>query len=119
MHQQCHYVGLDVSLEATSICVIDDAGTIIWRGKCCSDPDTITAIVRQHAPGAVRVGLETGQLSNWLTLSRRRRGAPVVCIDARHAKAALSLGINKTDANDAFGLAQVVRRVRPAGGERH
>jgi Transposase IS116/IS110/IS902 family len=57
----------------------------------------------------VRVGLETGQLSNWLTLSLRRRGVPVVCMDARHAKAALSLQINKTDANDAFGLAQVVR----------
>ncbi len=109
MDQQCHYVGLDVSLETTSICVIDDAGAIIWRGKCRSDPDTITAIVRQHAPGAVRVGLETGQLSNWLTLSLRRRGVPVVCMDARHAKAALSLQINKTDANDAFGLAQVVR----------
>jgi transposase len=109
MDQQRHYVGLDVSLETTSICVIDDAGAIIWRGKCRSDPDTITAIVRQHAPGAVRVGLETGQLSNWLTLSLRRRGVPVVCMDARHAKAALSLQINKTDANDALGLAQVVR----------
>ena len=72
-------------------------------------PTAITATVRQHAPGAVRVGLETGQLSNWLTLSLRRRGVPVVCMDARHAKAALSLQINKTDANDAFGLAQVVR----------
>ena len=60
MDQQCHYVGLDVSLETTSICVIDDAGAIIWRGKCRSDPDTITAIVRQHAPGAVRVGLGLG-----------------------------------------------------------
>src|SRR5436305_4139539 len=109
MEQQSHYVGLDVSLKTTSICVIDDAGAIIWRGKCSSDPDTITAIVRQHAPAAMRVGLETGQLSNWLTLSLRRRGVPVICMDARHAKAALSLQINKTDANDAFGLAQVVR----------
>src|SRR5882724_13556990 len=50
-----------------------------------------------------------GTRPNWLTLSLRRRGVPVVCIDARHAKAALSLQINKTDANDAFGLAQVVR----------
>jgi transposase len=55
------------------------------------------------------VGLETGQLSNWLTLALRRRGLPVVCLDARHAKAALSLQMNKTDANDALGLAQVVR----------
>src|SRR3979411_740922 len=109
MDQQCHYVGLDVSLETTSICVIDDEGNIMWRWKSSSDPNTITAMVRQHAPGAVRVGLETGQLSNWLTLSLRRRGVPVICMDARHAKAALSLQINKTDANDALGLAQVVR----------
>src|SRR6201987_2906556 len=103
MDQQCHYVGLDVSPETPSICVIDDAGAIIWRGKCSSDPDAIAATLCRHAPGAVRVGLETGQSSNWLMLSLRRRGVPVVCMDARHAKAALSLQINKTDANDAFG----------------
>ena len=79
MNEQRHYVGLDVSLETTSICVIDDAGAIIWRGKCSSDPDAITATLRQHAPGAVRVGLETGQLSNWLTLSLRRRGRASRC----------------------------------------
>jgi len=108
MDQQ-HYVGLDVSLENTSICVIDQGGTIVWRGKCGTDPDTISQTVGARAPALVRVGLETGQLSNWLTLGLRRRGLPVVCIDARHAKAALSLQVNKTDANDALGLAQVVR----------
>ncbi len=65
--------------------------------------------MRTYAPEAIRIGLETGQLSNWLTLSLRRRRLPIVCLDARHAKAALSLQINKTDANDAFGLAQIVR----------
>ena len=109
MDQQQQYVGLDVSLETTAICVIDDKGAVVWRGKCASTPELITAAVRQHAPAAIRVGLETGQLSNWLTLNLRRRGVPVVCLDARHAKAALSLQINKTDANDAFGLAQIVR----------
>ncbi len=57
----------------------------------------------------MRIGLETGLVSNWLTRSLRQRGLPVVCIDARHAEAALSLQINKTDGNDAFGLAQVIR----------
>jgi transposase len=55
MNEQRHYVGLDVSLETTSICVIDDAGAIIWRGKCRSDPDAIAATLRQHPPA--RCGL--------------------------------------------------------------
>ena len=108
MDQQ-HYVGLDVSLETVSICIIDNSGAVVWRGKCATEPDSICQIVRTQAPALVRVGLETGQLSNWLTLGLRRRGLPVVCLDARHAKAALSLQVNKTDANDALGLAQVVR----------
>ena len=108
MDQQ-HYVGLDVSLETTSICVLDHSSTVVWRGKCSTEPEPICAAVRQHASALVRVGLETGQISNWLTLAMRKQGLPVVCLDARHAKAALSLQVNKTDANDAHGLAQVVR----------
>jgi transposase len=108
MDQQ-HYVGLDVSLETTSICVVDQNGATVWRGKCSTEPQPICETVRKHAPGLVRVGLETGQLSNWLTLELRKQGLPIVCLDARHAKAALSLQVNKTDANDAHGLAQVVR----------
>ena len=107
--EQRHYVGLDVSQDLTTICVIDDAGTRVWRGTCASDPDAIAAAVRAHAPAAVRIGLETGLLSNFLTRTLRQRQLPVVCLDARHAKAALRVQINKTDANDAFGLAQVVR----------
>ena len=61
------------------------------------------------------IGLETGQLSNWLTRTLCELGLPVVCLDARHAKAALKLQVNKTDANDAWGLAQIVRT---AGSEK-
>jgi transposase len=100
-------VGLDVSLEETAICVLDKTGKVIWRGRCSSDPDAIARTVRDRAPFAVRLGLETGQLSTWLSL--RRLDLPVVCLDARHAKAALSLQVNKTDDNDAHGLAQIVR----------
>jgi transposase len=107
MDQQ-QYVGLDVSLETTAVCVVDEAGTVIWRGKCASTPEGITAAVQTYAPAAVRVGLETGQLSNWLTLNLRRCGLPVLSLDARYAKAAFSMQINKTDANDALGLAQIV-----------
>ncbi len=109
MSQQELYVGLDVSLETTSVCVVDSQGKLFWRGAVATDAKTISETLKARAPGAARIGLETGQMSNWLTLSLRRRGFPVVCLDARHAKAALKMQINKTDANDAFGLAQVVR----------
>src|SRR6476619_3893976 len=104
-----HYAGLDVSLDTTAICVLDAKGAVVWRGKCASTPEAIRDALRQHAPALVRAGLETGQLSNWLTHGLRRLGVPVVCLDARHAKAALKLQLNKTDTNDARGLAQIVR----------
>ena len=106
--QHC-YVGLDVSLEQTAVCVLDDAGSVVWRGKCASEPQSIAAVLRKHALGAVRIGLETGLLSTWLFHELRKQELPVICIDARHAKAALSLRVNKTDTNDAHGIAQIVR----------
>jgi transposase len=109
MNPQQQYVGLDVSLEGTSVCVVDETGTILWRGKCDSTPDSIHTTLAKHAPDAVRVGIETGQLSTWLFHQLKARRHPIVCMDARHAKAALSLQINKTDANDAYGIAQIVR----------
>src|SRR5512132_3936675 len=102
-------IGLDVSLDQTSVCVIDENGRTVWRGGCKSTPDDIAATVQRHAPDVARVGLECGQLSTWLFHELKVRGLPVVCIDARHAKAALSLKINKTDANDAYGIAQIIR----------
>ena len=74
-----------------------------------STPDDIAAKLQTRAPHAVRIGLECGQLSNWLYHGLRGKGLPVICIDASHASAALSLRINKTDANDAHGLAQLMR----------
>jgi transposase len=78
-------------------------------GKCHSTPESIHAALAKHAAGAVRIGLETGQLSTWLFHQLKARRHPIFCIDARHAKAALSLQVNKTDANDAHGIAQIVR----------
>ncbi len=109
MSKSNQYVGLDVSLKETSICVIDDAGKIVWRGRVDSTPEAIATAVKQHAPHAVRIGLESGQLSSWLFHELKGAGLPVICVDARHAKAALSLKVNKTDANDALGLAQIMR----------
>jgi transposase len=104
-----HYAGLDVSLESTSICVVDDSGTKIWQGTTSSQPAAICKALKRHAPELVKAGFETGPLSTWHWHEFKTIGLPAVCLDARHAKAALSLQVNKTDANDAHGLAQIVR----------
>src|SRR5260221_9623929 len=103
------YIGLDVSLEETKIHVLDDTGARVWRGTCQSHPDAIEAALRKHAADAERIGLETGPLTTWLWTDLTGRGLPMVCLDARQAKKVLDIRINKTDANDAEGLAQIVR----------
>ena len=103
------HVGLDVSLEQTSVCVVDGDGKTLWQGKCASTPEAIAATIRAKAPAVVRIGLESGPLSSWHWHELRKAGLPVVCLDARHAKAALALQLNQTDRNDARGLARIVR----------
>jgi len=104
-----HYVGLDVSMEVTSVCVLGGDGAIVWRGVCASRPEAMAAAVAKHAPDAARVVLESGPLSHWHWHGLHALGVPVVCIDARHAHGVLSARLNKTDANDAEGLAQLAR----------
>jgi transposase len=104
-----HYVGLDVSLKQTSICVVSETGSIVREGVVDSDPEAITAFVRSKAPDAVRVGLESGPTATWLWTELRRLGVPVICIDARHAKAVLKMQINKNDRNDAVGIARIMQ----------
>ena len=103
------YVAFDVSLRSTSVHVVDETGQCLWRGKCATEPDVLAAVVRKRAPEVVRVGLETGFLSTWLCHSLAEAGLPVVCMDARQARAVLQVRPNKTDANDAEGLAQLLR----------
>ncbi len=91
------YVGLDVYLEETSICVVDGRGKIVSEGTVISEPPAIAGFIKTNAVGAKRVGLETGPTTTWLWHELRALGLPVICIDARHAKAALSLQINKSD----------------------
>jgi transposase len=69
--------------------------------------DTIKVHVRSKAPDAVRI--ETGPTSTWLWTELRRFGLPVICIDARHAKAVLKMQINKSDRNDAIGIARIMQ----------
>ena len=103
------YVGLDVSQKETSVCVVDDRGRVIYEGKAKSEPGALTALLRKRAPKAERIGFETGAMASWLWHELRRVDLPVVCVDARHAHAVLSVRMNKSDENDARGLAELVR----------
>lgn len=100
------YIGLDVSLKDTAISIRQD-GTRIWRGKCASDPALLADIIREHAPQVKRVVFETGPLSTWFYHALSDEGVPAICIEARHAQKILNETLNKTDANDADGLAQL------------
>ena len=104
-----HYVGLDVSLKQTAVCVVDQTGKVMREGMVASDPDAIAEFVAKHAPHAARIGLETGATSTWLWTELKKKELPVICIDARHAKAALKMQINKSDRNDAVGIARIMQ----------
>ena len=104
-----HFVGLDVSMRETAVCVVDEAGQRIWEGRVSSTADAIAAIIRSKAPDLVRAGMEPGPQAVWLWHALRERGMAVDCIHARRAAAALKLQANKTDRNDAFGLARLVQ----------
>ena len=113
------YIGLDVSMKETAISIRRN-GKRVWRGKCASDPKVIATLLRKHSPAPKRVIFETGPLSVWFYHALTAEGLPAICIDARHAKAALDMAANKTDANDADGLAQLAevnfyREVRVKG----
>jgi transposase len=89
--------------------VVNETGQVVFERKAKSDPGALTALLRKHVPRAERIGFETGAMASWLWHELRRVDLPVVCIDARHAHAALSVRMNKSDQNDARGLAELVR----------
>ena len=89
--------------------MVDGVGKVVWQGKCPSTPEATAVAVRRRAPHATRIALETGPVSAWHYRSLTALGLPVVCVDARHAKAAMAMQLNKTDTNNAVGLAQIVR----------
>jgi len=105
-----HYVGLDVSQKTTAICIVDEQGRRLWQGACITEPGAIAARVFRHAGVVdVKVGVETGSMTPWLVHGLRSAGLDVECLDARRVKAALQMRLNKTDENDAEGLAQIMR----------
>ena len=105
-----HFVGLDVSVKATSVCVVDDAGKVILEQKVPTDPADIISILTSLGVSFGRIGIEAGLLSQWLVNGLMAADLPVICVETRHVKALLTAQqISKTDRNDARGIAQMMR----------
>lgn len=103
------FSGLDVGMERTAICVVDDKGEVQMQTEVVTDPDAIMTALRPFLPRLRRVGHEAGSLSPWLQPELTRRGLSAVCLETRHGCAAMSAQRNKTDATDALALAHIVR----------
>ncbi len=103
------FVGLDVSLETTCICIIDERGIIIKEGKAASDPSSIGQFIRHRGRKIEHVALEAGQLSEWIYAGLIKEGFKVTVMESRHVRAAFAAMTVKTDRNDARGIAQLLR----------
>jgi transposase len=104
-----HYAGLDVSLELSSVCIVDEQGTIVSEAKVASEPEALIRFLRTREVEIGRVGLEAGPLSQWLHAGLVAAGFATVLLETRHVKAALSAMTVKTDRRDARGIAQLLR----------
>ena len=104
-----HFAGLDVSVKETSVCIVDDTGKIVREVKVASEPEALLAVLKNPAYHFKRIGLEAGPLSQWLFSALAEAELPVVCVETRHMQAVLKAQINKTDRNDARGIAQMMR----------
>lgn len=104
-----YFAGLDVSLEETAICIVDDAGRIVREARVASEPQALAAFFAACGMRMERIGLEACSLTAWLHGGLTEAGLPAICIEARQAKAAMGAMPNKTDRNDARGIAQIMR----------
>lgn len=103
------YVGLDVSLKTTSICVVGADGAVVWEGKAESEPVPLTKALTRWRDNIALVGIEACPLSEWLYGALVECGLNTVCIETRHAQRFLSSRPNKTDRSDARGIAEMMR----------
>jgi transposase len=104
------YCGLDVSLKQTALCVVDGDGRVLREAKLATDPEVISRFLCENEVSCERIGIAAGGISSWLCLALRRVGHSTICIDAKHAAAALQAGLrNKNDRNDARGIAELMR----------
>jgi len=104
-----HYAGIDVSLELSSVCVVDAQGKIVRETKVASEPAMLVAFFKEMSASVARIGLEAGPLSQWLYAALIEAGFDAVLLETRHVKAALSAMTVKTDRKDARGIAQLLR----------
>lgn len=104
-----YYAGIDVSLEQSSVCVVDGSGKITRDTKVASEPDALSRHFAELGFPIVRIGLEAGPLSQWLREGLIKAGFEVVLLETRHVKAALSAMTVKTDRKDTRGIAQSLR----------
>ena len=104
-----YFAGLDVSLEETAICVVDETGQILKEARAVSDPQSLCEALHSFDLPLARIGLEACSLTAWLHDGLRAAGLAAVCIETRQANAAMKTMPNKTDRNDARALAQIMR----------
>ena len=103
------YAGIDVSLEASHVCVVDAQGKILKEAKVASEPEALIAWFAAHGTPMARIGLEAGPLSQWLFAEMKAAGLAVELIETRHVRAAFKAMPVKTDRKDARGIAQLMR----------
>ena len=104
-----HYAGIDVSLECSSICVVDASGKIVREGKVASEPEALIDYFGSLRLPVVRIGLEAGPLSQWLYAAMKEAGLAVELLETRHVRDAFKAMPVKSDRNDARGIAQLMR----------
>src|SRR5215204_6717999 len=104
-----HYAGIDVSLECSSVCVVDATGKIIRESKVASEPEALAAWFGSLRLDVVRIGLEAGPLSQWLFAAMKQAGLAVELLETRHVRDAFKAMPVKSDRNDARGIAQLMR----------
>lgn len=104
-----YYTGLDISMKETAVCIMNEKGAVMKESVVPTDPASIHAFIQESKFSITQVGLESGCLSHWLVKELRELGLPTICVDARHIAAVLATTINKTDKNDARGIANALR----------
>jgi transposase len=104
-----HYAGIDVSLEESSVCVVDGSGAIVREAKVASEPGALIAWFRSLGSRVVRIGLEAGPLSQWLFSAMKEAGLAVELLETRHVRNAFKTMPVKTDRKDARGIAELMR----------